>query len=166
MNAIAEEGAKFAEDVLAPLNQSGDQEGCTWSEEGVATPTGFPEAYQQYVDNGWPSLSCRCRGGWPGHAQSAGYYHHEMVGTANWSWGMYPGLSHGAINTIEEHGSPEQKEQYLTNWCRASGRVPCALPSPIVAPTWDCCAPKPSPRLTAPMPLPAQRYSSVPVSTI
>ncbi|MEH6586952.1 MAG: acyl-CoA dehydrogenase C-terminal domain-containing protein [Halioglobus sp.] len=114
MNAIAEEGAKFAEGVLAPLYQSGDQEGCTWSEEGVTTPTGFKEAYQQYVDNGWPSLSADVEAGGQGMPNLLGIINTEMVGTANWAWGMYPGLSHGAIKTIEEHGSPEQKEQYLT----------------------------------------------------
>ena len=114
MNAIAEEGAKFAEGVLAPLYQSGDQEGCTWSEEGVTTPTGFKEAYQQYVDNGWPSLSADVEAGGQGMPNLLGIINTEMVGTANWAWAMYPGLSHGAIKTIEEHGSPEQKEQYLT----------------------------------------------------
>ena len=114
MDAIAEEGAKFAEGVLAPLYQSGDQEGCTWSEEGVATPAGFKEAYQQYIDNGWPSLSADVEAGGQGMPNLVGIINTEMVGTANWAWGMYPGLSHGAIKTIEEHGSPEQKEQYLT----------------------------------------------------
>ncbi|MBT5006545.1 MAG: acyl-CoA dehydrogenase, partial [Halieaceae bacterium] len=105
MNAIAEEGAKFAEGVLAPLYQSGDQEGCKWSEEGVATPTGFKEAYQQYIDNGWPSLSADVEAGGQGMPNLLGIINTEMVGTANWAWGMYPGLSHGAIKTIEEHGS-------------------------------------------------------------
>ena len=55
--AVLEEAAKFCENVLAPLNQSGDEEGCKWSEEGVSTPTGFKEAYRQFVDNGWAGLS-------------------------------------------------------------------------------------------------------------
>ncbi|TDG15887.1 acyl-CoA dehydrogenase [Seongchinamella unica] len=114
MNAITEEGAKFCEGVLAPLYQSGDQEGCTWSEEGVKTPTGFKEAYQQFVENGWPSLSADVEYGGQGMPNLVGIVNTEMVGTANWAWGMYPGLSHGAIKTIEEHGSPEQKDKYLT----------------------------------------------------
>ena len=114
MNAITEEGAKFCEGVLSPLNHSGDQEGCTWSEGNVKTPAGFKEAYQQFVENGWPSLSAEVEYGGQGMPNLVGIVNTEMVGTANWAWGMYPGLSHGAIKTIEEHGSDEQKDKYLT----------------------------------------------------
>ncbi|MEP5763988.1 MAG: acyl-CoA dehydrogenase C-terminal domain-containing protein [Halieaceae bacterium] len=113
LNTIVSEASKFCEEVLAPLYQSGDEEGCHWSEDGVKTPEGFAQAYQQYVENGWPALSADTEFGGQGMPALAGVILNELTGTANWAWGMYPGLSHGAVRTIEEHGSQEQKETYL-----------------------------------------------------
>jgi alkylation response protein AidB-like acyl-CoA dehydrogenase len=114
MNAIVEEGGKFAEEVLAPLYHSGDKEGCTWSEDGVKTPAGFADAYRQFVDNGWPSLSADTEYGGQGLPNLLGIVMNEFTGTANWAWGMYPRLSHGAVHTIEAHGDELQNQKYLT----------------------------------------------------
>lgn len=113
VNQILEEGAKFSENELAPLFRSGDEEECQWNDTEVTTPKGFKEAYQKYVEGGWPSLASPVEHGGQGLPNSLGIVMSEMIGTANWSWSMYPGLSHGAIHTVEEHGTPEQKETYL-----------------------------------------------------
>jgi len=114
VNAILEEASKFSEEILAPLNAVGDQEGCQMREDGeVKTPTGFREAYQQYIEGGWPALDQPGRYGGQDLPMSLGLSVREMNGTANWSWNMYPGLSHGAMETIAEHGTEEQKAIYM-----------------------------------------------------
>ena len=115
IDAIVAEGAKFCEQELAPLQRVGDTEGCTRHDDGsVTTPTGFKEAYAKFVEGGWPSLAHDEAHGGQGLPESLGTVVSEMVGSANWSWAMYPGLSHGAMNTIDLHGTDEQKETYLT----------------------------------------------------
>ncbi|TCM68121.1 hypothetical protein EC844_106104 [Acinetobacter calcoaceticus] len=108
-----EAAADFCENELSPLNQVGDREGCTWNDGEVTTPTGFKAAYQKYIELGFPSLSVPEEHGGQGLPGSLGTTISEMVGTANWSWGMYPGLSHGAVRTIEHHGSDQQKQVFL-----------------------------------------------------
>lgn len=108
-----EAAADFCENELSPINQTGDREGCTWNDGVVTTPTGFKEAYQKYIELGFPSLSAEEQYGGQGLPNSLGIAISEMVGTANWAWGMYPGLSHGAVRTLEHHGSAEQKDAYL-----------------------------------------------------
>ena len=114
IDAILGEASKFSEEVLAPLNVVGDEAGCKMLEDGeVRTPPGFKEAYQQYVDGGWPSLDQPSRYGGQDLPMSVGLTVREMIGTANWSWSMYPGLSHGAMETIDKHGSEEQKAMFM-----------------------------------------------------
>jgi len=114
VDAIFQECAKFCENELLPLYQSGDKEGCKWDKGVVTTPKGFKAAYDQYVAGGWQSLSHPVEHGGQGLPPSLGMVKSEMMGTANWSWSMYPGLSHGAMNTVQTHGSNEQKKLYLT----------------------------------------------------
>ena len=114
VGSVLEEAAKFCEQVLAPLNRVGDEEGCTRSEGGVVTtPRGFKEAYRQFIDGGWPGLAAAPAYGGQGLPESLGLALAEMMGEANWAWAMYPGLSNGAKRTIEAHGTDEQKRIYL-----------------------------------------------------
>ncbi len=114
VNAILEEASKFSEEVVAPLNAVGDQEGCRMTDDGeVKTPSGFKEAYQQYVEGGWPAIDQPAKYGGQNLPMSVGVSVREMNATANWSWNMYPGLSHGAMETIDEHGSDEQKRIFM-----------------------------------------------------
>lgn len=113
INAILEEASKFSENELAPLNTVGDEVGCVWNDCAVTSPPGFKQAYAKYVEGGWPSMSHNPEFGGQGLPESLGTMINELSGTANWSWSMYPGLSHGAMNTIETHGTQLQKEKYL-----------------------------------------------------
>ncbi len=114
IDTILSEISKFAEDVIAPLNAVGDSVGCQLDDDGeVTTPPGFKEAYEQYVEGGWPTLDQPAEYGGQDLPMSIGLPIREMNGTANWSWAMYPGLSHGAMETIDEHGSEEQKAAYM-----------------------------------------------------
>ena len=115
LNAVLEEGGKFAAEVLQPLNLSGDGEGCTLdkSTHEVKTPAGFKAAYAQYVEGGWAALSCDTEYGGQGLPTVANQCFYEMLNSANQAWAMYPGLSHGAYEALQAHGTEEQKRKYL-----------------------------------------------------
>jgi len=110
---ILEGFADLAQNVIAPLYQSGDAEGCHFEDGKVSTPKGFKEAYQQFAQGGWQGISYPEQYGGMGLPMSLNLIKSEMLGTANWSFAMYPGLSLGAVNTILEYGTAEQKELYL-----------------------------------------------------
>ncbi len=115
INQVLEEGGKFASEILFPLNHSGDREGCTHdaATHTVTAPKGFKEAYRQYVEAGWPSLSCDPEYGGQGLPMVVNNSFYEMLNSANQAWTMYPGLSHGAYECLHAHGTPEQKALYL-----------------------------------------------------
>ncbi|TAL27025.1 MAG: acyl-CoA dehydrogenase [Aquabacterium sp.] len=113
VDAILEGAATFCEEVLSPLNLSGDQEGCTFNDGEVTTPKGFKEAYAEYAAGGWQGLSHPKEYGGQELPMSLNLLKSEMMGTANWSFTMYPGLSLGCMNTVFQFGTTEQKNLYM-----------------------------------------------------
>ena len=112
--AIIKEAAKFSENILAPLHSSGDKEGCHWTSEGVKMPKGFVDAYQAYVEAGWPTLSMPIEYGGQNLPHSLNVIVAELMGQANHAFMMTAALSSGARQTLLSHGDDFQKNQYLT----------------------------------------------------
>ncbi len=115
INAVLEEGGKFASEVIFPLNISGDTEGCTHDKvtHAVTTPKGFKEAYHKYIEGGWAALSCDPEYGGQGLPLVVNQCFYEMMNSSNQAWTMYPGLTHGAYAALAAHGTDEQKKTYL-----------------------------------------------------
>ncbi|NID17105.1 acyl-CoA dehydrogenase C-terminal domain-containing protein [Luteibacter yeojuensis] len=115
LDAVLDEAARFNEQVLAPLNASGDAEGCHYDKATatVATPAGFKEAYRQYAEGGWAGLTARETFGGQGLPAVLGALTKEMIDSANLAWGIYPLLSHGATDALEHHGDDWQKDVFL-----------------------------------------------------
>ena len=114
LEAILSEGAKLCEEVLAPVNLSGDKEGCTRHADGrVSTPKGFKEAYDAYTQGGWVGLSGDPEYGGQGLPYTVGAIINEFASSANMAFSMYPGLTMGAIAAIHTHASDEIKRTYL-----------------------------------------------------
>jgi alkylation response protein AidB-like acyl-CoA dehydrogenase len=123
-DAIIEEAGKISATLLAPLNRSGDEEGCRWEEGTVTTPAGFPQAYQTYIEGGWCGLSGNPDYEGMGMPKIIGALVEEMIQSANISFGLYPMLTAGACLAIDAHGSEALKQKYLPNmysgvWCGA-----------------------------------------------
>ncbi len=111
--AILEEAGKFASEVLAPLNWEGDQQGAKWTEDGVTTPDGWKEAYQQFSESGWNSLAFGPEFGGQGMPGLLSAAVQEMWHSSNMAFGLCPLLTQGAVHAIETHASDELKQAYL-----------------------------------------------------
>ncbi len=122
VDMILEGAADYCENVISPLYQTGDDEGCHWNNGEVTTPKGYKEAYDQFVQSGWQGLSYPEQYGGQSLPMSLNLIKSEMMGTANWAFTMYPGLSMGCMNTILQFGTEEQKDIYMP---------------PLVAGTWS-----------------------------
>ena len=112
--AILGAAAHFCEQVLAPLNRTGDKEGCTRHGDGsVTTPKGFKPAFKQYGDGGWMGISAPAELGGQGLPETLTVAVNEMMGSANMAFSMYAALTQGALSALIRHGTPEQKAAYV-----------------------------------------------------
>jgi alkylation response protein AidB-like acyl-CoA dehydrogenase len=113
VSAILTEAAKLSENELHPLNRTGDEEGCTFDKGIVKTPKGFKQAYDKFVEGGWAGLACDPEYGGQGLISPVNFAFEEMISSANLSFGLFPGLTHGAYSALLAHGSEEQKKTFL-----------------------------------------------------
>ncbi|RRH86538.1 acyl-CoA dehydrogenase [Variovorax beijingensis] len=111
---VLEEAARFVAEAVAPINRSGDEIGCRFANGEVATPPGFREAYQAFVDGGWPGLSAAAEDGGQGLPAVLEAILYEWLSAANHGLTMAPGLLHGAYACLKHHGSDELKARYLS----------------------------------------------------
>ncbi|PCJ50691.1 MAG: acyl-CoA dehydrogenase [Gammaproteobacteria bacterium] len=113
MDAILDEAANFSQQVLLPINQSGDEQGCTFNEGAVTTPDGFKEAYKKYLEGGWAVMGCDEKYGGQPLPKALHLMIEEIFYACNTSFGLYPNLTNTAIQLLETHASQELKESYL-----------------------------------------------------
>jgi alkylation response protein AidB-like acyl-CoA dehydrogenase len=113
IDRVLEEAARFAEDVLAPLNRIGDEHGCRLEAGKVLTPPGFKQAYERFCESGWPGVAADPQYGGQGLPHALGYALEEMLNSANHAWAMYPTLTHGAYGALYANGTAQQRELYL-----------------------------------------------------
>jgi alkylation response protein AidB-like acyl-CoA dehydrogenase len=113
IDGVLEEAARFAAEVVAPLNRNSDEQGCELNDGHVTTPQGFADAYRQYVDNGWASMTGPLEFAGQGFPQLISASFHEMLMSASLSFRIYSGLTEGAVLALHRHGSEALKQVYL-----------------------------------------------------
>jgi len=112
-DSVLNEAARFAETVLDPINRTGDEEGAHWTPEGVVAAKGFKQAYQQFVEGGWPQLAAHTEHGGQGVPQVLSVAVQEIWGSSNLAFKLCPMLTQGAIEALELTGTPEQQKLFL-----------------------------------------------------
>ncbi len=125
IDAIVEEGARFAQNELAPHNRNGDEVGVIFKDGEVTTPEGFKQAYHKYCENGWAAFTAPEEFGGQDLPNSLATPFHEMTMSSNLAWRVYTGLTEGNILAIHKHGSEELKKPILENSCLGSGPALC-----------------------------------------
>ena len=130
VDAVLEEAGKLAAEVLFPINRSGDEEGCVFENGVVRTPTGFKDAYDQFTAGGWTGLGADPDYGGQGAPKALNMLVEEMICSANMSFGMYPGLTHGAFNALTLYGTDEQKQLYLPKFTEGTWSGTMCLTEP------------------------------------
>ena len=113
LEMILDEAAKLCEEILLPINQSADTEGCTFNKGQVTTPKGFKEAYKNFVANGWQGITVDKKYGGQNLPYFMNIFLDEMISSSNMSFSLYPVLTSNAIETIEKNASDEIKKLYL-----------------------------------------------------
>jgi alkylation response protein AidB-like acyl-CoA dehydrogenase len=113
VSAILEEAGKFCSNELLPINRSGDEEGCSFDKGVVKAAPGFKQAYDKFVEGGWPGLACDAEYGGQDMITPVNFLFEEMICSTNMSFGLFPGLTRGAYEALKAHGTEEQKKTYL-----------------------------------------------------
>ena len=126
LEGILEEGARFAEDVLAPTNRVGDEHGLVFENGQVRTPPGFREAYERYCQDGWITMSADPE--WGGQGLPAGFSlaFGEMLVSGNMAWRMYSGLTESASLTIAAHANEALRQRFLPRMITGEWSARCA----------------------------------------
>ena len=113
VEAILVEAARFAAEVLAPLNATGDRQGCRWAGGKVFTPDGFPQAYRKFIDAGWHAMPASPDIGGQGMPALVSSAVAEMWKSANLAFSLCQMLTMGAVEALAHHASDELKQRFL-----------------------------------------------------